>query len=113
MNTLIDNLKKKIDSGNFPNEFPHFGGAGLIITDDSKRKTTGDALVIVTEHASAMSWLVVELKEIYSSDMDYLNKYDFYPVIGNLIKESLTSQDKVFDSMLFVVEEIMKMWGKK
>jgi hypothetical protein len=37
----------------------------------------------------------------------------FYPTIGELIKESLTSQDQIIESMLFVVDEIEKRWGSK
>jgi hypothetical protein len=104
-------LKLKIESGTFPKKFPHFGGANLIITDDPNRPHREGAVVFITPHASAMSWLVVELKRIYDGNLDYLNKYSFYPRIGELIQESFRKEDKIFDSMLYVVEEISQEWS--
>lgn len=102
----IDKLKAQINNGKFPTEFPHFGGANLIITDDPKRKGYEHDVVICSEHASALSWLVVQLKEIYNSDLDYANKYDFYPYIGELIQSSVNKNDELLKTMLFVVEKM-------
>jgi hypothetical protein len=33
----IQSLINKIEQGKFPEKFPHFGGANLIITDDPNR----------------------------------------------------------------------------
>ena len=46
------------------------------------------------------------LKKIYDKDLNFRNKYDFYPEIGLLIKESLHSHEQLFDSMLHVVNGI-------
>ena len=64
LTTEIELLKEKINSGKFPNKFEHFGGANLIITDDPDRRGYPQDVVIYTEHASAISWLVFELKDI-------------------------------------------------
>ncbi len=109
----LEMLKSKINSGQFPNEFKHFGGANLIITNDPKRKGYEHDVVICSEHASALSWLVFELKEIYNDKIDYMNKYDFYPYIGELIKNTLKRQELLFETMLHVVEEIESDWGVK
>lgn len=111
MKTKLGALREKVNSGKFPAQFPHFGGANLIITNVPNRPFHDGDEVIYTAHASAMSWLVTELKSIYSEDLDYLNKYDFYPQIGRLIKESLRSDFEVFESMLYVIDEIEKEWG--
>lgn len=100
----------KINSGNFPKKFPHFGGANLIITDDPNRNFHEGDLVIYSEHASALSWLVVELKKIYNSKLNYSNKYDFYPYIGELIQSSVNANDDLFETMLFVVQKIKEDW---
>ena len=102
----INKLKAQINNGKFPTEFPNFGGANLIITDDPKRKGYEHDVVICSEHASALSWLVVQLKEIYNSELDYINKYDFYPYIGELIQSSLNANDELIQTMLFVVQEM-------
>ena len=105
MKKLVD-LIDKIKTGKFPTDFPHFGGANLIITDDPNRNFHEGDLVIFSEHASALSWLVVELKRIYDSKLNSLNKYDFYPYIGELIQTSVNANDDLFETMLFVVQKI-------
>ncbi len=109
----INELKTKINSGQFPSEFPHFGGANLIITNDPNRNGYEHDTIIYSEHASALSWLVVELKKIYNDEIDSINKYDFYPYIGQLINNTLKRQELLFETMLHVVEEIENDWGLK
>jgi hypothetical protein len=104
----IKTLKDKINSGQFPSNFPHFGGANLIITNDAQRNYHEGDIVVYSEHASALSWLVTELKKIYNADIDCINKYDFYPYIGELITKTLKRQELLFETMLHVVEEIEK-----
>lgn len=100
----IESIKSIVEQGKFPTVFPHFAGANLIITDDPKRNFHEGDTVIYTEHASALSWLVVQLKEIYNPELDYMNKYDFYPYIGKLIQSSLNANDELIQTMLFVVQ---------
>ena len=110
MQHSISNLKDLINSGKFPKEFSHFGGANLIITDDPNRNFHEGDLVIYTKHASALSWLVVELKKIYDFKLNSLNKYDFYPYMGELIQASVNANDDLFETMLFVVDKIEEDW---
>ena len=109
----LDDLRQIIEQGKFPNNFPEFGGANLIITKNHYRSYQKGDLVVYSEHASALSWLVIELKKIYDSELNHLNKYDFYPSIGKLINETLTRQEYLFETMLFIVEQIEKDWGAK
>ncbi|MEN9998845.1 MAG: hypothetical protein RI922_1835 [Bacteroidota bacterium] len=109
----LSELRHTIDSITFPSQFKHFGGAELIITNDKNRGYREGDTVIYTNHASALSWLVVQLKEIYKDEIHAGNKYDFYPLIGQLIQESLTNEAELIDSMLYVVDEIEKAWGSK
>lgn len=103
-------LMEKINSGSFPKTFPHFGGANLIITNDLNRNFQEGDLIIHSDHASALSWLVVELKRIYDYRLNSLNKYDFYPYIGELIQASVNANDDLFETMLFVVQKIKEDW---
>jgi hypothetical protein len=99
-----------IKTGKFPTDFPHFGGANLIITNDPNRNFQSDDVVVYTDHAAALSWLVVELKNIYDSKLNSSNKYDFYPYIGELIQASVNANDDLFDTMFFVIEKIEEDW---
>ena len=42
-----------------------------------------------------------------------MNKYDFYPLIGKLINQTLTRQELLFEVMLNIVDELENEWGKK
>lgn len=108
---LIEDLIKTISAGKFPKDFTHFGGANLIITNDPKRNYHEGDIVIYTEHAAVLSWLVVELKKIYDSKLNASNKYDFYPYIGELIQSSVNANEFLIDTMLFVVEKVNEDWG--
>ena len=103
-------LKEKINSGQFPKDFSHFGGADLIITNNSNRSFREGTVVVYTEHAAALSWLVFELKKIYDSKLNSSNKYEFYPYIGVLIQSSVNAYDDLFETMLFVVDKIEEDW---
>ena len=110
MQHKMNELKEKINSGQFPKELSHFGGADLIITDDLNRSFREGSVVVYTEHAAALSWLVFELKKIYDSRLNSSNKYEFYPYIGELIQASVNADDDLFDTMLFVVDKIEEDW---
>ena len=109
----IENLRTVINRGQFPKELSHFGGADLIITNDPKRSFREGTVVVYTEHAAALSWLVFELKKIYDSKLNAANKYEFYPYIGELIQASVKANDDLFETMFFVVNKIEEDWGTK
>ena len=109
----LSELKTIINAGKFPTDSPHFGGADLIITNDPNRSFREGTVVVYTEHAAALSWLVFELKKIYDSKLNASNKYGFYPYIGELIKSSVNAYDDLFETMLFVVDKIEEDWGTK
>jgi hypothetical protein len=109
----LDKLRALIESGKFPKKFPEFGGANLIITKDKNRNYHEGDIVVFSEHAPALSWLVIQLNKIYDEEIDYINKYDFYPSIGKLINRTLTKQELLFEVMLNIVGELEKEWGKK
>jgi hypothetical protein len=109
MKKIVD-LIDKIKTGKFPTDFPHFGGANLIITNDPNRNFHEGDIVVYTDHAPALSWLVVELKTIYEDQINASNKNNFYPVIGQLIKASVEDNDDLFETMLYVVHRIEEYW---
>ena len=106
----LSELKTIINAGKFPTDSPYFGGADLIITNDPNRSFRDGTVVVYTEHAAALSWLVFELKKIYDSKLNSSNKYDFYPYIGELIQASVNAYDDLFETMLFVVDKIEEDW---
>jgi hypothetical protein len=85
----------------------------LIITKNKNRNFREGDIVVLSEHASALSWLVAELKKIYDSEIDYINKYDFYPTIGKIILNTLIKQELLFEVMLHIIDQIEIVWGTK
>jgi hypothetical protein len=108
--TPLEKLKAKIIKGSFPKSSPHFGGANLIITNDSTYLGYDQDIRIFTENASELSWLVFELKEIFEDRIDYLNKYKFYPSIGIAINEALDQKKELIETMLYVIDILEKDW---
>ena len=109
----LKKLKQIIEEGKFPNKFPEFGGANLIITKNRQRNYHDGDVVVYSEHAPALSWLVIELKKIYDSEIDFMNKYAFYPKIGELINKTLLKEELLFETMLHIVNETEKDWGSQ
>lgn len=109
---LLEKLREDIEKGRFPRECEHFGGADLIISDDPDRpiRDPEGIVFVVSPHAGALSWLVFQLKAVFNDQLDYMNKYQFYPMIGHLIQESLLSDELLFESMQFVVDEMVAFW---
>lgn len=108
-------LKNRINSGQFPKTHPHFAGANLIITDNSIRKSEEGDLVIITQFAGAVSWLIDELKRIFVDELNYKNKHQFYGEIGIILESALHDDNvdifAVFNHILSQVETNWKpLW---
>jgi hypothetical protein len=106
MQRKLEILKDKIANGEFPKNFEHFGGANLIITDDKNRNHHTHDVVVFSENAGSLSWLVIELKNIYDEEIDYMNKFEFYTNIGNLMNSYLSDGHNLEETMLFVVNNL-------
>jgi len=103
-----------IQEANYPKEHEHFGGAHLIVTNKQPRKDfredyPGD-VVVVTPDASELSWLVFQLKEVYDDELDYLNKYGFYPGLGNAMNNMLQRKSTLKEVMLYTVLQSVLFW---
>ena len=109
----IKELKSIVEQGKFPSDHEHFGGAGLIITNDPEYKGYPEDVVVFTIHAGTLSWLVFQLKSIYNDRIDYMNKYFFYPAIGETLNQSLNKGEDLSTAMLKVIEEVQKVWESK
>jgi hypothetical protein len=104
MKEQINQLKTVIQRGNFPSDFEHFGGAELIITDDPARKGYPGDILVFSKHAGASSWLTIELAKIYQGQLNYMNKYVFYPELGKCMNEKLANHEHLSDCLLAVVD---------
>jgi hypothetical protein len=101
----IENLKKvreKVFTHKYPKKHQAFAGAGLIITDDPK-KMGGSEVIVYHRDAQSLSWLVFQLKEIFSDSLDYMVKYHFYETIGGIYNECLRHEMSVHETMIYMV----------
>ena len=109
--TSLEELRAKIKKGIYSKTYPHFGGANLIITDNPTYIGLPHDTSILTDHASELSWLVFELKEIFKDQIDHLNKYKFYPSIGDYINQSLDQKKNLPETMLYIIDKLEKDWA--
>ena len=109
--TSLEELRAKIKKGNYSNTSPNFGGANLIITDNPTYIGLPHDTRIFTDHASELSWLVFELKGIFEDQIDDLNKYKFYPSIGDYINEAFGQKKNLPETMLYIIDKLEKDWA--
>ena len=110
MNNTLENLKENLTAGNIPVNYPHFGGAGLIVTDNPARNSHEGDLVVFTQHAGTISWLIIQLKGIYEYSLDYSNKYEFYQSIGQFANEAIQSGQTLTEILHTITEKVTDSW---
>lgn len=59
-----------------------FQGADLIITPTPLEQELPGKVIVVTEHAEAISDVIFSLQQEYADRINYYNKYAFYPALG-------------------------------
>jgi hypothetical protein len=110
MTNTLEKLKANLSTSNYPVNYPHFGGAGLIITNNPARNSHEGDLVVCTEHAGAISWLIIQLKGIYEYALDYSNKYEFYQSVGQFANEAIQSGHSLPEILQTITEKVTDTW---
>ena len=83
-----------------------FEGADTIITDDPERDDKRGFSVctrVQTPHARPLSWLLLQLGEIFAEELDYMNKFYFYPELARSAGEALEKDGSDCKAMLNAV----------
>ena len=106
MNSKINLLKEEIKKNTVFKSKELFGGAGLIITNEVNRTGKDHDVIVFSHYPEELSWLVFKLKELYADKIDYMNKYYFYPRIGELANEAIVKQFNLKDQMLYIIDNI-------
>ena len=111
MKERLITLRKKIENGNWKHmNRPLFSGADLIIEEDLHSKWPGKVAVLTDyEKAKELSALIYELKNIFADDLDYLNKYYFYPELGNAANTYLAGNRDIKGLLLSVVDRAIML----
>lgn len=117
---LLETLET-IKSGKYPKKHMHFGGAHLGVTDKPVKPLPEDVdwltharhhddVWVVSDHADELSWLVYQLKEVYMDQLNYYNKFEFYPGLGNVMNEMLQKKSTLKEIMLYTVIRSILFW---
>jgi hypothetical protein len=114
----LHRLKKIIEStdkDSLPKQ-PDWGGADVIITrevTDSHREWLGTQPIvvsfqnteprrrlIVTSFHQELSWLFIQMRDLFSGHLDYITKFDFY---GSLAENAIQVKKRDSKQILFAV----------
>lgn len=102
----IETIKRK----SYPKEYEEFGGAELIVTNDKNYTGHEGDTVVYTNYNYELSWLVYQLGNVYHDEIDYMNKYAFYPGLGDAMNEGILRKDSLKEIMLSTVIQSILFW---
>ena len=106
---MLDTVKT-INKKNYPKKYEYFAGADLLIVGEAEPNMSEAYVWVVTNYPAELSWLVYQLKEIFWDELDYLNKFAFYPGLGNVMNEGLKNGDSLKEIMLHTVLQALLFW---
>lgn len=87
---------------------PLFAGADLIISDHPV--SCESAVIVTTKFAVELSSIIYDLKEACQNQLDSLNKYLFYPALGEAANRYLNSHpDDLTGLLLAVVDRALEL----
>ncbi len=108
-NKQIENLEALVRAGKITElaaTTKPFGGAHIMIVGkrlEAKDSFYGEPEFVITKHYKELSWLVNQLKEIFSDKIDFANKLDFYGLIADTANQSITYKGDQLDTILLDV----------
>lgn len=79
-----------------------WGGADLIVTDVPLERET-NKVVVLSPHAEEISRLVYALRDIGREVIDSLNRFVFYPALGEAANRAMTRFDASCRDILFAM----------
>lgn len=109
----LNQLEKAIMDGEISRGDVLFAGANLIILEHPKRRRHDRDVFVVTPHAKELSWLVFQIKSIFEDEIDFMNKYGFYPEIGEAANEAIAAGADLPSMLLAVVERAKDLWSNR
>lgn len=90
-----------------------WGGAGVIISSDRSREGHEGDLVVHTNNAKTITWLMCRLRDIASESINYLNKYEFYGKIAENVQKYIEkngdSKESLQDLLIHLLDDVIFM----
>ena len=92
---------------------PFFGGADISIVSKIPNLNDdfyGSTKFVITKYAKELSWLIYQLKDVFTDELDYLNKYPFYGRLAERANKSIELNGEDLNIMLTdVLDEAEEM----
>ncbi len=68
--------------------------------------------LVVTQHAFELSWLFIQLRELYSGRIDHVSKYDFYGELAQKAIDTInfTNDENSYEELLLAVLRQSKVY---
>ena len=111
----ISEILFTIENGLIPKSSETFGGANLIITSNVNSKYTlsnneryPQDIIVRSEYYLELSWLVFSLKDVFIEEINYNNKYGFYPLIGEIMIREFAKNQTLSQVCLIVIDEVIE-----
>ncbi len=113
--SLLRQIEYRIHEDSVPRGEKHFGGAGLIITDqpDHHCKDNDTKVVVSSPFAGEISWVVKRMREVFTGEIDHLNKYCFFPEMGRAALIAISSGRSRREILLAVVNAAKDFWSNR
>lgn len=118
-----NNITNKIIARKYKYEnHSEWGGADLIIAPIKTKeieKWLADSSIhktIITDHSSALIWLINKLKPTVNSKFDYITKYDFYSTFAdkaNYILDKTSNDVDVTTILTYIYNELRNIYHKE
>ena len=111
----ISEIRFTIENGLIPKSSETFGGANLIITSNVNSQYTlshneryPKDIIVRSEYYLELSWLVFSLKDVFIEEINYTNKYGFYPLIGEIMIREFAKNQTLSQVCLIVIDEVIE-----
>jgi hypothetical protein len=90
---------------------PEWNGARVLVTADFTYESQkfGFELVVRTRHAQSLSWLIFELRDVFSEYLDAQNKYGFYESLAQAALAHLAAHQPEADDHRPLLRQVLSV----
>ena len=84
----------------------NFRGADIIVSDDPECPSSNgwsDYTRVITPFCKEVSWLILQLKDTFREELDYMNKYQFYGALAEAANAAIKKDSNNRNSVLVAI----------
>lgn len=84
----------------------NFRGADIIVSDDPECPSSNgwsDYTRVITPFCKEVSWLILQLKDTFREELDYMNKYQFYGALAEAANAAIKEDSNNLNSVLVAI----------